>query len=320
MKIYLFVFLFTLFLPIVNISCQLNTDIQNDSFANKKVAVEILIHSITVQRTVYLNNIQHADFLSREMKSKINNDKFLLRMLISSFQDQDTVYSFEEIPYTKEVQTHTIIYDDGSTSSVIDEINSAKNNPLYILTQNQQDDNEHVVRTVVKDGYITGYNKHARQILKEPFEFPDMKPFVDTLQVYLEKIKHNKIKKINTGFFVGDNSESHEIMKILPCGNVQIQNIYTDNKDFSLQNKTVTELNQEMTKILSVDVFNNNQLVKRKIFSYEDNKLLKNYHRSTILNENPAFIESKHLTINHLGRPVLNHSIEKFLRNQTIFY
>lgn len=308
------------------ISCQLFTDDTPDLANAKEVAAEIFTHSITTQKTIYLNEYLHSDFLSTEIRNMIEGDSFLKKMLICPGQNQDTIFTFEEIPYSRELKNLTTIYKDGSMESVIDDFSSEDLNPLYELTQNTRNESDRIGRTIIKDGNITVFNTKGVQMLKEPYEIACMKTFIDSMHIYIDKIKAGKFK-INNSKPLLDSVEMISQMKALPNGNIQLESIAllnVCNKNSAeltpSYTKTLIELVPDMTKTLKVEYFNGNQLVLRRVFSYENNNLLYNFHQNTILNENPAKIETFSLEIKPKNKPVLIYILEQFHRNQTIFH
>ena len=184
---------------------------------------------------------------------------------------------------------------------------------------------------VWSQGMLTVYNAAGEILTQEAFPEPDMRDFIDTMKVYVLKINRNTPDKQNnpksgTKYFKQYCTAGNNICE-LPNGNVMIESPVTNEKNtsgvypgISGTLKSRIELNPEMTKTLQHDIFQGNNLIQRKKYTYNSSKNLMSLHHNRVICENPQSIETFTLTMNSEGYPVIRHSKEFYKTNQTRYY
>lgn len=323
---------FTIIYVVFLISCSKDTGIPVGDYGQQKIALEMYSHSTTVDQTVYVNRSEHADFLSTQIISALENDLFL-RQKMNRLPEEvvDTIFTYDEIPYIRETKALTRIYTDGETEFVIDDLTPYSMNVLHQLAENPESEESRITKTVIKDGFMLVFNAAGQEVVREAYESPDMKEFIDSVKYYLQQIEDTGLSTPSMAVgrlkAMSQSAAGIHTMKILPDNKVQLESyIQPDLAQKSLfpgadsQFRAVTELNPEMTRTLKFEIYLGNQLIQRKLYDYNESVELKSFHSKQLISESPSVIESQTLTINSTGQPVIKSVREVFHRNQMIFY
>lgn len=316
---------------LIYIGC--NNDLQPDvSTSRHDIAMEMLTHVILIDQTEYLQEGLHDDFLTREVTAIINQHAFLKqKMKRDETLEPDTVFSYDEIPLIKETKNCTRIFTDGTMESITEFLTPLTENLVFQLMETPVSGKSRIAMTSQKDGMITAYNAAGEILMQEPFPESDMQDFLDTMKIYVLKLNHdepgklNKMKSRIKAF--KQNSTTQCNIYDLPNGNVLVEspvkNVHSISRIYSGVNgilKSRIELNPEMTKTLQFELFQGNNLIQRKKYTYNSNKNLMNLHHNKVICENPQSIETYTLTTNTKGYPVIRHSKEFYKTNQTFYY
>jgi hypothetical protein len=300
-----------------------------------QIAMEVKCHYTLTEKMVYLNEQEHPDFLTPELTNMILKDHFLHARAKKTDPDSDSIFSFSEIPFITEIKSDTKIYFSGKSDIIIDDLTPVGVNPLYLLSENPTDESTRIRRTLIKDGLMIIYNGRGEKVVCSTYELPDMKEFIDTLTVYLNNMKQEsdptallKVRSFYAGLF-----QTHPKINILksPEGNIILETetgTGTDSESilslstFSNSDKlrSVTELDPEMNKTLRFELYQGNQLLERRIFTYAYLQEYQGLYKGKMIIENPMTIENEKLTFNSDGKPMLRKSSQYFVQNQIIFY
>lgn len=314
-----------------NTSC--NNDFQSEISTDRQdIVIEMLTHVTLIDQTEYLQESIHDDFLTCELTDLINKNTFLRqKMKRDKPSSVDTVFSYDEIPLVKETKNRTRIFTDGTMESITEFLTPLTDNMIFQLTETPVAEKSRIALTTQKNGMLTVYNAAGEILTQEAFPEPDMRDFIDTMKVYVLKINRNTPDKQNnpksgTKYFKQYCTAGNNICE-LPNGNVMIESPVTNEKNtsgvypgISGTLKSRIELNPEMTKTLQHDIFQGNNLIQRKKYTYNSSKNLMSLHHNRVICENPQSIETFTLTMNSEGYPVIRHSKEFYKTNQTRYY
>lgn len=316
------------------ISCQAdkNPDLPVDELVKRDVAMEIFSHSQTIVQIEYLSKEKHSDFLTAELLSKINQNPTAQRMYKNSAEESDTVFHLEELPVFSEIKTTTRIFDDGTSSTVIIDLTPDDANPANSFRETPVSDEFVIYKTVLENQQLVATNKSGEIIVREDFPVDNLTEFLDTVKYYVAQLQSDgspqSVRSVNS-LFLSKFQKNHTFeTRILPNGNVVIENIELNqllvsgetNITPSSSLKTISELDPQMSKILKFEVFNGNQLLSRKIFTYADNPLMRNsVYKKNTYGENPFQVDIQILITGSEGQPMIKTSREVYFKNQTIF-
>lgn len=312
-------------------SCN-NYDPEIDLKKDREIAMEVYSHSTVIDQFEYLQSGVHDEFLHPEILSQLDKDPFLKQKLrVSSTEESDTIFSYDEIPQIRESTSYTCIYQDGTLESSIDHLTPFAANTVFQLNENPPSEKTRISKTIIENGYLKIYNNEGELITQESYPVSDMKEFLDTMKMYVQLSKENvnEDEENNAQIIrasVKNNNKGINISR-LPNGNVVLE--------FSLQEMPAemtglckvpdilnsrTELSEDMSKTLKFELFNGEYLIQRKVYTYNNRENLRNFHHDEVIGENPEFIESESLMLNSKGFPVLHHTKEFFNQNQTYYY
>lgn len=305
-----------------------DTELSISKQKDQNIAMEVFTHSSVVDQTEYLQNELHDEFLHPEIIARLNNDPFLRQRLRSPVTEKDdTVFSYDEIPLVREIKSYTCIFEDGTLQSTTDYPTPFEANVLYQLNENPPSEATRISKTVEKDGSLKIYNIKGELIAEELFPVSDMKNFIDTMKVYVQKCKGKTTdnvmgisgvrKKLPAGSRVSRLSNGHMIlefdMQSFPAEAMCLPQI-------SGVLRSRTELSEDMTRTLKFELFKGDYLIQRKMYAYSDKTVLRNFNHGDVVSENPESVESESLMLNSKGFPVLHHTKEFFYRNQTYYH
>ena len=309
-----------------------NQEIEDIAITNQGVAMEIFTHSTTINQIEYLQMDLHCAFLSPDLIVQLEKNPFLKQKLRKTSQEiEDTIFSYDEIPLIRETKTQTIIFNDGRSEYYSEHLTPFEQNPLYQLTVSPEPEGCRISKTVLKDGFLSMYNVKNELIVKESYPNDNLKEFLDTMRVFVEMtIEKCKMKFAHKAFKIRSIQQYLDVggkVSELPNGNTLIefpmQSTSSSNEDgykISGLLKSRLELNPGMTKTLRFEIFKGDYLIHRKLYTYRDTEMLKNFYDKEIIIENPESIESEILFTNAQGIPVIRHSKEFFYRNQSLYY
>ena len=309
-----------------------DTELSITKRQDKNIAMEVYTHSTVIDQTEYLQAGLHDEFLHPDVVAQLTNDPFLRQKLRSSAtEDNDTIFSYDEIPLVREIKSYTCIFQDGTLQSTTDYPTPFEANALYQLNENPPSEATRISRTVEKDGSLKIYNTRGELIAEELFPVSDMKDFLDTMKIYVQKCKDRSAHDEDT--IVMNISGVEKILPAasrissLPSGHVilelDLQSLpaeATPLPRISGVIKSRTELNEDMTRTLKFELFKGDYLIQRKMYAYQDKAALRNLYRNKVISENPESVESESLMLNSKGFPVLHHTKELFYRNQTYYH
>lgn len=316
------------------ISCQADKspDLPVDQLVKREVAMEIFSHSQTIVQLEYISKEKHSDFLTADVLSKINQNPIAQRMYKNSAEESDTVFHLEELPVFSEINTTTRIFDDGTSSTVVIDLTPEDANPVNSFRETPVSDELVIYKTVLENQQLVATNKSGEIIVHEDFPVDNLSDFLDTIKFYVAQLQSDEspqsVRSVNSLLLSRDQNNLPFETRILPNGNVVIENIESNQLLVSGETditpssslKTISELDPHMSKILKFEVFNGNQLLSRKIFTYADNPLMRNsVYKKNTYGENPRQVDIQVLITGSQGQPMIKTSREVYLRNQTIF-
>lgn len=318
--------LFYLFFLFVVLSCKQNADEVITEQNPEEVAVEITTHSTSVNQTYTLSYDDEEAFKSGNLPSFLTADANESLKIRSAMNTADTIFSFDEIPVIRESLSKTIIYKNGSSESIYEDLTSEEINIMANLTEIPVPDSTRIARTVVKDGFISIYDKSGRLISRESYPEENYTEFLDTLKFYLKmnettaqsttSMKIQALRKklpANVNMEVLDNGHVvYEMNLNQPqgiAGQLKVQSIV----------KCRTEIDPDLNRTIAFEMFEGSKLIHKKTYQYSENNKLMNVAGNKILGYNPEKIETFSLITNAYGKPAVNHTREFFKQNQTRF-
>lgn len=321
------------YLSVLITSCNNNeVELLNPPSKERNIAMEVYVHSTVIDKTEPLRAGLHDEFLHPDVVSMLENDPLLRKRLqTKKGSDNDTIFTYDEIPLIRETKTHTCIYKDGTLQSVTDYITPFSSNTLFQLNENPPSEETRISKIVEKNGLLKMYNTQGALLAEEIFPVSYLCDFLDTMKIYVKKLDE---ETKNTGN--GDVNRVAFIRNKLPRGSRFSRQ---SNGHFYLETELIeptvkatllagngellksrTELSEDMTKTLKFELFRGDYLVQRRTYTYNNKDALKNLHHKDILSENPESVESECLILNSKGFPVLHHTKEFSYRNQTSYY
>lgn len=316
---------------LLNTTC--NNDLQPDiSTGQPDIIIEMLTHVTLIEQTEYLQEGLHDDFLTRDVTAILNKNTFLRhKMKRDAPSGIDTVFTYDEIPLIKETKNCTRIFTDGSMECITEFLTPLTENLIFQLTETPVSEKSRIALTIQKDGILTAYNVAGEILMHKVLPEPDMRQFIDTMKIYIMKTdRYNPEMQYNTKAGIKSFKQhctTRSNIYELPNGNVIVESPVKNDKEILgiypgiIGNlKSRIELNPEMTKTLQHDVFQGDNLIQRKKYTYDSSKNLMNLHHNRVICENPQSVETFTLTINTKGYPVIRHSKEFYKANQTRYY
>lgn len=319
-------------------SCN-NNDIEKPNNESKKgeLAIEIFSHVQTLNKTEYINEFEHEDFLSAELISMISSNKQAKRQLKRiSDNEVDTVFSLEEIPIYSEQITKTRIYSSGVMESELSDITPEDKNPINSFMANPLPEESKIRKTIIVDGMINSYSSNGDLVYSVPYAEQNMKQFLDTLKYYVSlsvdtlknsqislkrRIKSIEDQKVAQGIAVRELSNGNIVLEQYMDGKERLSSQRVSIMGSSERLKSRTELNPDMTKTISFELLQGNQLLERRRYTYSSNKLLRNSKSvQNLHSENPENIKTEVLILSKDGFPMIKTIQEHYLQNQILFH
>lgn len=313
--------LFAVVILILQWSCQ-NEDRLDPTAGDpplSAVIMEMELHQTTVDEYILLNEEQHAEFMSAELRSLIKV-KSVPGNKVRSFDETDTIFSYHEIPLIKETKTNFLIFEDGSSEMLHEDITPDGINPLYTLTETPPGDDMILSRTHLKEGRLKVYDRNNALLVDESYPEENMKSFVDSVLNLVSST--NNPQKIGVA---ADVSLPGITTIRLSDGTVQLEQYLSSMPTVasaiagSEPIKAVAQMNEDMNKTLKFELYSGHQLIHRKKFEYDDTVLLKNFIDGKEVSANPHRIESETIQLSDEGIPVVYTTTTVYHRNQIRF-
>lgn len=305
-------------------ACKPNADEDITQQNHEEVAVEIETHSTSVNQTYTLSYDEEEAFKSGNLPAFLTADLNESLKVRSTTNSGDTIFSFDEIPVIRESLTKTIIFRNGTSECTYEDLTSEEMNIMTNLTETPVPDSARIARTVVKDGFMSIYDKTGRLVSRESYPEANYTEFLDTLKFYLKMnetviqssgaMKINALRKRlppNVNMEVLDNG--HVVYEM----NVNQQQGNAEQSKIQSNVKCRTEIDPDLNRTISFEMFEGSKLIHKKTYQYSESKKLMNIAGNNILGYNPEKIETYSLVINANGKPAVKHTREFFKQNQT---
>lgn len=280
------------------------------------VMMEMELHQTTMDQYVVPNEEQHADFISSDLIS-LMAQKGMSGIKKRSDDQADTIFSYHEIPLIRETKTNLLIYQDGRSEMILEDLTPNGINPLYLLTETPPENTMLLSRTHIKDGRLKIYDKNNDLMVDEVYPEENLKDFTDSLLRFLSTSNQSKINSLR------DSKLPPGIHRVaLPDGTVQIEQLLGSMPASvhavtgSEPLKAIAVLNEEMNKTLKFEVYSGRQLIHRKTFEYEESNWLKNCVNEKEFSVNPKLTESETLQMSAEGIPVIYTSKTVYHRHR----
>jgi hypothetical protein len=294
-------------------------------------AIEVLNHMTIIEQNENLNIVGHKDFVSEELlQAYASNPGFIQKVKSAANQDPDTLFSYDEIPLVRETESKTLIFSDGRSETYIEDLTPFDVNPVNFLSETPDSDSARISRTIIKNGVLSVYNKAGQLITSEEYPENDYTEFLDTIKVYLAMALLNTQQSVNRASKVQalkKNLPDGSVIQELSNGNliyeVKLDNQSSGNQGLAKIQGTLTgrtELDPDLNRTLSFELFQGSNLIHRKVFSYGTNEKLNSFFNNKMVAQNPELIESQTLIINSRGLPVIRHIREFYSQNQTLYF
>lgn len=304
---------------ILNLSCQ-EADVKDvgGTVTLPGLALEVLIHQVSIDQYEEPDPVIHAAFISNESAF---SREVATRSGSRAGQSTsvDTVFTYDEIPLVRETRTKLFVYNDGTSETLIEDLTPEGINPLYTLTEMPPGDEMIISRTIIKNGKVKTFNKKNELVSEEVFPENNLKEFVDSLLLY-SSVEEGMMKvKPERQFFPEGIRKDRQA-----DGTVQLVQELISSSPMAGSNivalplKAVATLNEEMTRTLSFELYRGTQLIHRKQYEYEPDRLLGNYRGTELISENPRSVNAETLQFNAQGNPVIFRTKTYFRANQTI--
>lgn len=301
--------------------------------AQEGIAIEATYHFIYSEQSEFLKINEHKDFLSTDIINIIRNDPFLNARSKAQCEQSDTVFTLSEIPIKTEQRYQSRIFHNGHSETIFEDLTGEGSNPIYYLIENAVDESTQIRKTIIKEGVLTAFNSSGNEVIRSAFEEPDMREFLDTLFIYLDKLQRegngSTLNKMNQFRFSLNKLYELVTFSKLPNANISMELI--ENKDFTGNSSTssmykwhntrsITELDPEMTKTLRYELYAGNQLIGRSIYSYSPDDNFRGTYNGKIVSEHPEIIKTQIISFNPEGKPMLRTTTITYLKNQIIYH
>ncbi len=285
-----------------------------------EIALEVLIHQVSIDQYEEPDPVIHAAFISSE-SAFIPRADTRFRGQAQQSSSIDTVFTYDEIPLIRETRTQLLVYSDGTSETTMEDRTPEGINPLYMLTEMPPGDEMIISRTIIKNGLMQVFNKKNELVFEESYPENNLKDFIDSLLQYTKAEEGiMNIKKDDQSIPEGirKNRQADGTVQLVqelstgtPAGGSSIS---------GLPLKAIATLNEEMTRTLTFELYSGNQLIHRKRYEYEPDKLLGNFLGNERLSENPRSVEAETLQFNAQGKPVIFKNSTYYRVNQTIVF
>lgn len=303
----------------LHLSCQ-EADVNDVSSTVNlpEIALEFLIHQVSIDQYEEPDPVIHAAFISNESTFSPGAEAHF-KGRSSQSESIDTVFTYDEIPLIRETRTHLLVYSDGSSETTMEDRTPEGINPLYLLTEMPPGDEMIISRTVIKNGRMQVFNKMNELVFEDSYPENNLKEFIDSLLIYAlaeegmmkvareEQSMPDGIRRVRKAD--GTIQLVQELRMTAPMAGGSISGSPL---------KAIATLNEEMTRTLTFELYSGNQLIHRKRYEYESDKLLGNYLGTEKLSENPRSVDAETLQLNAQGNPVIFRSKTYYRANQTI--
>lgn len=287
---------------------------------SREILMEMNVHQTTVDQYEQPDEELHADFMSNSLRLLMNRGDVLASRNQTSGVS-DTIFSYHEIPLIRETRSKFLIFGDGSSEALLEDITPDGINPLYSLSEVPCGDDMIISRTHIKNGRLRIYDKKNTLLVDEAYPDDNLKNFVDSvLQFYHSGDGSQKVSNFTDWISKGISRKN------LPDGTVVLEQ-ELGSMPSTVQAvlsagpmKAVTRLNEEMTRTLQFELYSGTQLMHRKSYEYEESGFLKNYVNGKVVSTSPKSINSETIQLSgDNGKPVIYTSRTVYHRNQTKF-
>lgn len=281
------------------------------------VVLEVNVHQTTIDQYELPDEELHAGFMGAHLRN-LAAQKYHGIIRLRKSGESDTVFTYDEIPLIRETRSKIIVYADGTSESLLEDLTPEGVNPLYNLTETPPGPELLLSKTHLKDGHLKVYNKRNELVIDEVYPEYDMKEFLDSLQHYIQVGNTSQKRMPITGInpiglnrlkLMDGTVKLEQQLDVQPSGGEALH-------AFSPV-KAVAVMNDEMTQTLRFELHGQEQLLHRKVFEYEDSYLLTNYINGKEFSSNPRTIESLTLQLSKDGDPVIYRSKTYYHRNQS---
>lgn len=315
------VHLFVVFSSFVNASCRNELhEAPLNGFREQEVVMEMFTHSTLVQQMLYMNEQMHACFMSSELRKTMEETPFLAsKWKSATLNETDTVFNMAEIPFVKVLRSHSKVCAMGRLESTMEEITPNEANDAYFKSGYSTDVKHGITKTVLKEGYMYGYNRLGELVIQEKFELPLLKNVIDTVRLYLQRIENNSTdtlcsewQQLCTKIY----STRHDELNLYEATTHDNLKVCKSN----IRTRTVTELDADLNRPILVKKYRGNQLTLRRRYSYSAHNALTNWHKQKALGTNPCTIVTEKLEFCDRGWPFIEFTIEYYHRNQILFH
>ncbi|MDX9747586.1 MAG: hypothetical protein RBT57_03700 [Paludibacter sp.] len=282
------------------------------------LALEVLIHQVSIDQYEEPDPEIHAAFISNESTfSRVADTRLKIRA--GQATSVDTVFTYDEIPLVRETRTQLLVYNDGTSETMIEDLTPEGINPLYTLTEMPPGDEMILSRTIIKNGKMQIFNKKNELVSEEVYPENNLKEFVDSLLRFTSSEEGMMKVKLESQFMpegIRKNRQADGTIQLIQ--ELTTSHPMAGSNAVALPLKAVATLNEEMTRTHSFALYRGDQLIHRKWYEYEPDKLLGNYRGTEMISENPRSVNAETLQFNAHGDPVIFRSKTYFRANQTI--
>jgi hypothetical protein len=288
-----------------------------DSVVNP-VVLEINVHQTSIDQYEVPDEELHSDFMGAYLKSLAGHTFHgKLRQKLSG--ENDTVFTYDEIPLIRETRSKILVYADGTSETQLEDLTPEGVNPLYNLTETPPESKHLLSKTLLKEGHLKVYNKHNELLIDELYPEYNMKEFLDSLQYYVQFGGNSPKRMPLSGIDpIGLNRLALSDGTVLLEQQLGVQPSGVEALHALSPIKAVAVMNDEMTRTLRFELHGHDQLLHRKVFEYEDSYLLTNYVNGKEFSSNPRSIESMTLQLSKEGNPVIYRSKTFYHSNQSV--
>lgn len=331
----LFIALFSIGLVLFQ-SCddRLSKDTGSDEIieSKKEVAIGISqeIEKIQYSEPIYSN--ENTEFIEGEEIQKLPQSMKMKK--VRSSESNDTITNAEEIPVMTALSISQNIYTDGSISYISQDITTEDMLFIEKINVNPQPQNEKITKKVIKDNIVSLYNSNGELLKSEQMEDLNLKPMLDSLQMYLTDTKQNSPAKVKSmrakaifraqanGMRLVSESDSEVVMEI----DMTSANISKVQKAKStVSRKAVMRFSPDMKRMYSSRVYENKQLtelVEMEYASDNDSQFANSsmYISNSILPDaNIKAVKRKTLMFKPDGTPYIMNNKENYKKNQITY-
>jgi hypothetical protein len=278
-----------------------------------------IVHQVTIDQYESLDSERHTEFMTDALLCHMHESSRQNLFFISQQDDSFVEYEYDEVPVVSETQMNWVVFKDGNSELVVENLIPKDINPLLILAENYRSEEVTIARLIISSGKMKVYNKKNKLLVEDDCPAISMTKFVDAFVAYTHEdaeISQKLLVRTERPTEINSTIQNDTTIKIEKA--VKSDFFLSRFPVLASINKAVAVMNDDLTKILRFELYANHQLIHRKVFFYQEDSLLFNYNKFRKVSENPRLIDAATLFLSSDGKPYIYRIRTLYHRNQLI--